>query len=245
MENNLDHLRRQVGSITTYPNKVFPVPEPIPGLAFFPGGSGLWQDDPASDPADIPVGGVMVVGHNFDSYLGYKRSFDKKEENRKGPTWRPLIALLTRANVDLKQCFFTNFFMGLIEEGPSVGAFPGAKDPEFVALCRTLLLEQIRIQKPAYILTLGIHVIPFVATSALELAPWANVKNLMDMDERNVGLVPRVLFREAAHACPVVALTHPCMRHLNIGRRRYNELPGDKAELAMIADAKSPRSRSN
>ncbi len=237
MEDNLAQLRIQMETVMPYPEGVIPVPETIPGLAFFPGGTGLWQDGIGANHNDIPVGGVMVLGHNFDSHAGYKRSLLKKEENRNGATWRPLIKLLVDAGVELDRCFFTNFFMGLIEEGSSIGVFPGAKDPKFVARCRWLLLQQIRIQKPAYILTLGIHVPPLIASVADELAPWTSVRSLMEMDERGSGLVRSAAFLEAAHTCPVVALTHPCLRHLNIGRRRFDGIKGDEAEISMIHKA--------
>jgi hypothetical protein len=37
----------------------------------------------------------------------------------------------------------------------------------------------------------------------------------------------------------VVALTHPSLRHASVRHRRYDEKPGDDAELAMFGDAYS------
>lgn len=228
-------------SITTYPDGVVAVPKAIPGLAFFPGGSGIWQGADGSSSADIPQNGVMVLGHNFDSLSGFNKSLRNGTENRKGSTWRPLIALLERAKVDLHRCFFTNFFMGLIAEGSSVGKFPGANDPQFVQMCRSFLVQQIGIQKPGYILILGIHVPPLIASMSPELAPWSGITSLVDLDRKNIALVPRAYFRDADHACPVVVLTHPCNRHLNVARRRYGVFHGDEAEVQMISEASPPR----
>jgi len=53
----------------SYPKGVVPVPEPISGTAFFPGGLGLLFDEsaePGSDAAD-----VMVVGPDFNTAATY------------------------------------------------------------------------------------------------------------------------------------------------------------------------------
>jgi hypothetical protein len=38
------------------------------------------------------------------------------------------------------------------------------------------------------------------------------------------------------HLSAVVALTHPAMRHLNIGRRNYNGQKDKDAEIALVRD---------
>lgn len=48
----------------TYPSGAIPVPEAIAGTAFFPGGHGLWMEEGAPS---FPVGGIMVLGHDFHS----------------------------------------------------------------------------------------------------------------------------------------------------------------------------------
>src|SRR5437016_4547953 len=84
-------LHDQFGS---YPDGVIPIQERIRGIAFFPGGSGLWNSQPNELPPPLPIGGVIVVGHNFDSETGFERSFSRGGENLKGATWRNLLAFL-------------------------------------------------------------------------------------------------------------------------------------------------------
>ncbi len=114
--------------------QVRPIPGRIQGMAFFPGGSGLDLRDPAV--AEFPVGGVMILGHNFDSEAGFQASFQRGHEVVTKGTWGALLELLLQADIPSKQCFFTNAFMGLCEisgrgrrqqeiSGPRQPGFPG------------------------------------------------------------------------------------------------------------------------
>ena len=68
-----DHPTRGLWSglsaVEPYPDKVVAVPKQIPGTSFFPGGSGLWRESTDRIP-QFPVGGVMVLGQDFDTYAG-------------------------------------------------------------------------------------------------------------------------------------------------------------------------------
>ncbi len=63
---------------------VRPIPGRILGTAFFPGGSGLHFSDAAV--AEFLFGGVMILGHNFDSEAGFQASFERGEEDVKKGT---------------------------------------------------------------------------------------------------------------------------------------------------------------
>ncbi len=69
-----------------YPAGVTAVREPISGLAFFPGGYGLWGTGPDRPLPPLPVGGVMVLGHDFHSETGYEESLRLGGERRIMPT---------------------------------------------------------------------------------------------------------------------------------------------------------------
>ncbi|NBP03482.1 MAG: hypothetical protein EBU90_26005, partial [Proteobacteria bacterium] len=92
--------------------------------AFFPGGHGMWN--PEAKPTKFPFGGLMILGHDFHSQVEYQKSLERGEEDLNGPTWRNLIDVLTRADIDLKNCFFTNAYMGLRGGHETTGKFPGA-----------------------------------------------------------------------------------------------------------------------
>lgn len=177
-----EHLWARHAPPSGYPSGVIPVPEPIPGRAFFPGGYGLWGAAAGRALPEFPRGGVMVLGHDFHSESGYRESRTLGAERETMPTWRNLRALLEEVGIPLERCFFTNLFMGLRAGTATTGTFPGASDTAFVAHCRAFLLEQLHVQRPALLVTLGVHVPPVVGTLSLELAAWAQGRGLRHLD---------------------------------------------------------------
>jgi hypothetical protein len=99
--------------LSGYPAGVLAVPQAIPGIAFFPGGYGLWRPDISLALPAFPVGGVMVLGHDFHSEAGYLASLARTREAATQPTWRALTEFLGPAGVPVNRCFFTNVYMGL------------------------------------------------------------------------------------------------------------------------------------
>src|SRR5688572_23127445 len=97
----------------SYPRGVLKVPHPIIGTAFFPGGFGLWNPKSTYPLPDFPIGGVMVLGHDFHSEAGYHESVARGAESLRQPTWRNLLNVLGRAEITPENCFFTNVYMGL------------------------------------------------------------------------------------------------------------------------------------
>lgn len=128
--------------------------------------------------------------------------------------------------------------MGLKEGSKPTGKFPGARDAAFVRRCQWFLLEQVRIQQPRLLLTLGKEVPPVLAPLAPALhEAWAGMRTLCEMDRRGVGLVGPIHFPATPHPTVVVALTHPANRAPNVQRRWYQGLEGDAAEQALLRDA--------
>jgi uracil-DNA glycosylase len=186
----------------------------------------------------MPVGGVMVLGHNFDSEVGFAYSLAQEGENLKGPTWRTLRSVLTQAGIALEDCFFTNAYMGLKAGSKPTGEFPGARDAAFVRRCQWFLGEQIRVQQPRLLLTLGKEAPPVLMPLAPALhEAWADVRTLGEIDRRGVGLVGPIRFPSTPHPTVVVALTHPANRAPNVKRRWYQGLKGDAAEQALLRAA--------
>jgi hypothetical protein len=60
-----------------YPDHVLQIPGRINGTGFFPGGSGLYLEERNRDLVEFPFGGVMILGHNFDSESGFKKSLKR------------------------------------------------------------------------------------------------------------------------------------------------------------------------
>lgn len=229
----LDHVVRP-----NPPPGVIPLRARIGGTAFFPGGAGLWGAVPGQPLPFMPIGGVMVLGHNFDSETGFAASLRRGSENLNGPTWRTLRTVLLRAGIALEECFFTNAYMGLKAGAQATGPFPGARDAAFVRRCQRFLLEQIRLQQPRLLLTLGKEVLPVLVPLAPELhVAWTGLRTLPEADQRGVALVNAVHFPGVPHATTVVALTHPANRAPIVRWRRYHDLEGDAAEQELLREA--------
>lgn len=234
----VEYLFEELKIVEPYPQGVVPVPERLPGTAFFPGGMGLWHQDPESSPPRMPVGGVMVLGHDFYSEAGFRRFAAKHGESTKGPTWRNLLALLARVGIGPERCFFTNAYMGLRAGSRNTGRFPGARDTGFVERCRAFLGEQIRAQKPRLILTLGSHVPAVLAPLSEDLHPWLKATSLKALEEAGCPIIPAARFPSVPNlGVTTAALVHPSIRWASVLRRRYKSLSGDDAEVSILKDA--------
>ncbi len=238
----LDELFRAMAAVSPYPPGVLPIQERISGTAFFPGGDGVWRSSTTREAtAPFPI---MILGQDFDSRAGFERALARGSEVpaesdqwKANPTWRNLIALFGRVGIEPSACFFTNAFMGLRESAENTGRFPGAKDKDFAGRCRAFLSVQIRAVQPRLVFTLGSWVPRFLAEGIPELSHWKESRSLRDLDRvgplaANVRLIP-----QGGSVVTVAALTHPSLRNVNVGRRRYASLHGDDAELRLISDA--------
>ena len=228
-------LWRVLAKVRTYPKGVKPVPEQIQGTSFFPGGIGLWRESLTEVP-QFPVGGVMVLGQDFDSVAGYEKSRRRGAESPNYPTWRNLLLLLDKAQIAQERCFFTNIYMGLREGTINTGPFPGSKDPEFRERCRDFFIRQLEAQRPCLILALGAYVPPFLATLSDELSGWTKWPGFRKLDEKDCAIIPAALFPKAKHKCALVALTHPSFS-LNARHRRWQSFQGYWAEVQMVKHA--------
>jgi hypothetical protein len=152
---NLFRTMDEIVAPAMYPLHVIKVEARIAGTAFFPGGSGLFLEGREPETVEFPFGGVMILGHNFDSETGFRESLLRGREKLNSGTWRSLIALLRAAQVPMEQCFFTNAFMGLCSGDNSL-EYRGRDDERFRAACISFLKTQIAFQQPSLILTLGL-----------------------------------------------------------------------------------------
>jgi uracil-DNA glycosylase len=187
----------------------------------------------------MPIGQVMVLGHDFDTEAGYQRSLAQRGENLKSPTWRNLLWLLNQVNVSPSACFFTNVYMGLRAGDSKVtGRFPGARSPRFVQQCQAFLAYQIAVQRPCVILTLGRYIPAVIAPLSADLAGWARCTSFRMLDEQAQSLIPGVKFGGSVPVkATVVGLTHPSIWYRCVLGRCYGALRGKEAELQMLKDA--------
>jgi len=176
----------------------------------------------------------MVLGHDFHSESGYQASLARGWEDAKQPTWHVLTWLLEGKTIALEDCFFTNFYMGLRAGSGTTGRFPGSTDPEFVERCQQFLKQQLALQRPRLVLTLGIWVPRLLAPLAPELEDWSTTRTFRDLDRSGPLRRDVSLF---AGRCTVAALTHPSLWHVSVRHRRHDGLSGKAAELALLESA--------
>lgn len=235
----VEHLFALLAQFDAYPAGVMRMTRRFSGTAFFPGGAGLWQVVPGQPLPPLPTGGVMVLGHNFGPESDFERPPDElASENLNGPTWRGIRDVLARTGISLDQCFFTNVYIGLMAGRKATGTFPGSRDAAFVRWCQTFVLEQVRVQQPRLLLTLGKEVLPVVADLTPELSrAWSGARTLSEVDQRGAALVYPANVPSVPHATAVAAMTHPANRAPNVKRRHYKDQEGDAAEMALMHDA--------
>jgi hypothetical protein len=234
----VQQLYAKVDNFGRYPLHVIPImaSERIDETGFFPGNPGLWNVTPGRPLPRWPLDGVMIVGHNYDceeSFRRAQRGPRPPEPERRWPSFRWLRLLLEKAEIQLEDCFYTNFFVGLKAGAQSTGPFPGRHDVEYVGRCCALLLDEIRLQRPTLLLTLGQAVLPFMAK--LEpLRAWSGDESLHALDEHRTALLPSVQFKDCPHPTTAIALTHPGYWPRNVIARRYGQLEGGEAEHALL-----------
>lgn len=231
----IDKFHKKLKSINGYPEGVVPVYDHIKGTSFFPGGDGLWKHENGNN--DLKIGGIMVVGHNFDNILGFEKSLEIGSESITCPTWRNLRILLEDSRINLEDCFFTNVYVGLIDSKSNVGLFPGSRSEIFKQQCIELLEYQISEQRPKIILTLGSFVPSLIARLSTDIQDWLTIQKISELDSIDRQVIDGVSFCDSKVTSTVIALTHPAQRHLNVGRRKYRELTGNDAEREMLLQA--------
>jgi hypothetical protein len=221
----------------SYPNGVVPVPWPIIGTAFFPGGIGLWNPKKQYPLPKFPLGKVMVLGHDFHSETGYCESLSRGAESDNQPTWRNLRELFGLAGIALEECFFTNIYMGLRAGSATTGVFPGACDATFVSHCQRFLVKQLATQRPALIITLGVNVPAILGPlSPVLRQAWGNAQTLRDLNNESAVLTAVNFARIPRFSTTAVALIHPSQRHASLHHREYKSLIGNDAEIRMLKD---------
>ena len=137
--------------------------------SFFPGGHGY-------KGRSFPKSPVLMLGHNFDTCIGFYDSVKRRAEKDTMPTWANLRKyFLPKAKLDEEKCFFTNLYLGAIIPEPddkekpsdkkekkekSTGLFKCSKD--YREKCREALRTQVEIVRPSVIALLGSEVLaPF------------------------------------------------------------------------------------
>lgn len=126
----------------------------VRGVAFFPGGSGLFGG--AEQP--IAPRPIMVVGQDFGTteYVDEMRASGATSEDM-GSTWNGLLDLfLGPSGIDPRDCFFTNTLMGARCIGGMTGPNPALDHDQFMLACESFMKKQITVVQPSVVIALGV-----------------------------------------------------------------------------------------
>ncbi len=212
-------------TVPDYPPTMVAVPIAdgvIQGTSFFPAGYGFNKTAEDNLP-EWPEGGVMVVGNDWGTECSF-RCARKVGDEATCSTWQGIFKLFRPVfGEDLRDCFFTNAFMGLrAGAGKSTGVCPGRSDSTFKGRCHEFLEMQISAQKPRLILALGKWVPDMLAPLAPRLLRWKNEcptwQSIDEMGPLHEGVRFDGLPGREVVVC---ALTHPDRPWLNYPRRNY------------------------
>jgi len=220
-----------------------PVPELLQ-LGFFPGGNGIIKDDEAIDPSNSIEGKeIMIVGNNFGTVCYYCKCFPKKQEDiLKNPTWRNLLKLLKDSGIKKESCFFTNAYMGLIDEyylikreiksgikydnKGNVGACPGSKKHEFVKQCQDFFCIQLDfLPKLKLVIVLGKQA-PILLMEIFPDLNWKGTFKEIDIDGNQIITTA---FPSTNNKIVFTIITHPSDTR-NQKLRKYKNRVGEKFE---------------
>lgn len=229
-------LFERIQQFGDFPSGVTSIPRQLQGTSFFPAGVGLLVDKHNTELPRFPVGGIMILAHDWGTVGDFKLYEEQDEERLTNPTWRNMLPFLERTGIPADDCFFTNFFVGLRTAKSSVGAFPGAKDPVCVRTCQRFLTQQIDMQRPRLVLALGAYVPKMIAHMSDDLEPWERFDSFKAMDRQNLASFRNVKIRNSDHSFSVASLVHPCYRQRNARLRRWRGFEGDEAEVNLVKE---------
>jgi len=188
------------------------IPEDIFG--FFPYGNGL-----DVGVQKFPSGKIMVLGQDFGNQEYVSKLYlkpDNGERKKENPTWRNLITILDKSEIELSDCFFTNSIMGVRKKGENImGKSPPFKSKnkngkEFIDYCYDFFVEQVNIQRPKLIICLGKYVYHFLKQKNDGLfRKFTATKNYKDLPMDSY-LIKDVKFYKLDHfKTNIVLIVHP------------------------------------
>jgi hypothetical protein len=223
-----------LAAFPTLPTGVSHPPYQSTAIDFFPGGTGMCVQN-----APFPVGGVMILGHNYGNDLDFSRNVHSPETSWHDSIWstcRNTYIALRRWGIEPATCFFTNFYPGYVttrdeDERPfNVGPHPHAGNAAFVRASREFFVRQVRAQRPRAVLVLGAQVPPLLAPLDSRLGAWSPWPGVAALDVSGGSIVRGLTL--GGHMFNMCVVAHPSIP--NARHRSYGALQGAKAEEAIV-----------
>ena len=136
--------------------------------------------------------------------------------------------------------FFHQRYCGVRTSGGMTDKNPAEKDPRFVAECRNLLIKQIRLQQPKLIIALGKYAIEFLAPLVKATADLSKIKTFVQLDIQELSGLKNVIFEQIdEYKTNIAFVTHPCIWHGNVWRRKFATNEGLAAEVQLVKQLKT------
>ncbi len=200
----------------------------IPGYpAFFPGGRGFKGQA-------FPTSPVMLLGHNYDSEAGFRKSLARGAEDPNIKTWKNLReSVLPAAGLSEEECFFTNFYLGAMQSTTNIGQFKCSA--EYRAKCVDALRLQVEIVQPRVIALLGAWVPPAFAMAFPDFARHVG-RNLRETQMRQPESGHRLQLADGRRV-RVVCLVHPSNPRSLESHRAQGALLGSAVRAATAAES--------
>ena len=178
-----------------------PFPGRLTGQGFFPGGDGLWRDDPKdTNPPPVPIGGILYLGNDFGRVDTFESILERGYETDGNSTWNNLKMRIEEAqkrNTDVcgQLGFYTNAVLGLRNSGKAKDDRPWLKpkwlkdSDKFAVSCRTFLEFQLETIKPRLVVILGPpprFALCFPTPMIQELAVWKSKELSQIVPEKRI-----------------------------------------------------------
>lgn len=224
--------------VTNYPEDIVNhVKNQIEPIAFFPGGHGLWKEDPKVIP-HFPFGGIMCVAEIFD----HKDKLDEIEReyqetgasecyNVKNPFWRGIKDVYNSNVENLNDTFFTNAYMGVHIVEKKEFQKKVLKKYLYIEECQNFFIQQVQFQKPRGIVAIGVKVTNFLSNISPQLKCWAG-KTINEF--RDDSIIPDVSI--GGHHAAVGFILNPVLRHLNDENKNYKGEKGLDADKLILRE---------
>ena len=197
-------------------NGMLPVEE-MRGPGFFPGCTGT-----IDSRQDITGLRVMVLGQDFDTEANHKRIDKSQGEIENNTTFRNLRKLLTQLDINVKDCFFTNAYMGLRpdnnKEGKTIntGTSPAAKKgaENFAKDCKEFFMKQLEVVQSEVVLVLGKESAKFISkVFPDECSNWADIRTLKSFYEIEDNICNNIQFE--GRTTKFLFVIHPSLNNTN------------------------------
>lgn len=220
---------------------------PVMDYAFFPGGNGLYNGIAASE---IPFNGVLILGSDFGcstKFVDEKgKLVNKKSDERGGPTWKPMLNLLSQTPIDRNGCFYSNAWPvlhlpsgknGDSNDNPPVDFW--LRDIELMDRCKSFFRSTLNTMRPRLVIALGKGPAAFLGEfwpDNLGLWRFPPERKWDSFSWKDLDKLFLETVSSDAHQITCAAITHPSKSCLN-AKHRKSPYQGTEGEIKLLTEA--------